>query len=76
MARMKQQGRGWEAKLSVRLVDPDGDVIWTSAQESNEREIQGGKYGRGRQVREEIALRRRETGGVERAATDFGTGSP
>ncbi len=28
-----------EAKLSVRLVDPDGDVIWTSTQESK-----GAKY--------------------------------
>jgi hypothetical protein len=28
-----------EAKLSVRLVNPDGDVIWTSTQESK-----GAKY--------------------------------
>jgi hypothetical protein len=28
-----------EAKLSIRLIDPDGDVIWTTTQESK-----GGKY--------------------------------
>jgi len=34
-----------EAKVSIRLVDPDGDVIWTSTQESKGAKYKGSRAG-------------------------------
>jgi len=46
-----------EARVAVRLVNPDGDVIWTSTQESKGSQIQKRQRRRRRQVCEAVASR-------------------